>query len=202
MLVSEITAFLEQAYDVLNDKYFDGSLTKVVITVQSTPRVYGHYTVNEMWSENEDGYHEINLGAETLSRQCCELLGTLLHEMTHHYCALNGIKDTSRGGTYHNKRFKQEAEKRGLIIGYDSRIGFSPTTPSEELISFVKEQGWEDIDLSRKNSGFDFGGGGGGRRVQKVRKYMCPMCGCSVRATKAVNIGCLDCGVEMPLVEN
>ena len=98
MLVSEITAFLEQAYDVLNDKYFDGSLTKVVITVQSTPRVYGHYTVNEMWSENEDGYHEINLGAETLSRQCCELLGTLLHEMTHHYCALNGIKDTSRGG--------------------------------------------------------------------------------------------------------
>ena len=202
MLVSEITAFLEQAYDTLNEKYFDGSLTKVVITVQSTPRIYGHYTVNEMWSENEDGYHEINLGAETLSRSCPELLGTLIHEMTHHYCALNGIKDTSRGGTYHNKRFKQEAEKRGLIIGYDSRIGFSPTTPSEELIAFVKEQGWEDIDLSRKNSGINIGGNGGGRRTQNVRKYCCENCGISVRATRDVRIKCVLCDLEMPLVEN
>ena len=202
MLVSEITAFLEQAYDVLNQKYFDGSLTKVVITIQSS-KAYGHYTVNEMWYENENGYHEINLGAETLDRPIENVIATLIHEMVHHFCALNGIKDTSRNHTYHNSHgFKKEAEKRGLIIGYDSRIGHSLTTPSPELIDFIKEQGWENVDLSRKNSGIDFKGGSGGRRVQNVRKYQCPMCGCSVRATKSVNIGCLDCGVEMPLVEN
>lgn len=56
MLVSEITAFLEQAYDVLNEEYFDSCLSKVVITVQSSPRAFGHYTAYEAWRENEDGY--------------------------------------------------------------------------------------------------------------------------------------------------
>ena len=36
MRVSEITSFLEHAYGVLNEEYFDGCLPPVVITVQST----------------------------------------------------------------------------------------------------------------------------------------------------------------------
>lgn len=145
---------------------------------------------------------EINLGAETLDRPIENVVATLIHEMVHHYCAQSGIKDTSRGGTYHNKRFKAEAEQRGLIIGYDSRIGFSSTEPSDELIGFVRERGWEHVNLSRQGGGLNGGKGGRTTGVKKVRKYLCPVCGCSVRATKAVHIGCLDCGVEMPLVEN
>ena len=33
-----------------------------------------------------------------------------VHEMVHYYCQINNIQDTSRGNTYHNKRFKEEAE--------------------------------------------------------------------------------------------
>lgn len=213
MRVSEITSFLEHAYGVLNEVYFESSLPPVVITVQSSPKAYGHYTTWDAWRQDEKGYREINLGAESLSRPIENTIATLIHEMTHHYCAMAGIKDTSRGGTYHNKRFKAEAEKRGLVIGYDPRIGHSPTSPSDSLIAFIEGQGWTGIDLSRTGwygspGGADGGSGGDpdggadtGKKKSNVRKYQCPSCGCSVRATKEVHIGCLDCDVPMELVE-
>ena len=201
MQISEATAFLENAYVVLNEKYFGGELPPVVITIQSSPRAYGHYTVNEIWFDDVNkGFKEINLGAETLDRPAEFTISTLLHEMVHHYCAVNGIKDTSRGGTYHNKRFKAECEKRDLIIDYDSRIGFSPTTPSKALMDFIEEQGWQGVNLSRQGI-LGAAGGKGRRGKQNVRKYVCPFCGSSVRATKAVNIGCLDCDAPMELEE-
>lgn len=210
MQISEVTRFLENAYDVLNVRYFEGMLPEVVITVQSSPRAYGHYTPYDAWKEQEVGYREINIGAERLNRPIEDTIATLIHEMVHHYCAMNGIKDTSRGGTYHNKRFKAECEKRDLVIGYDSKIGHSPTSPSDGLIAFIEEQGWSGIDLSRVSgtglsvgpSGGNMGGNMGGSSKRSVRKYQCPVCGCSVRATKAVNVGCLDCGTEMELQEN
>ena len=34
-------------------------------------------------------------------------------------------------------------------------------------------------------------------RTSSTRKYRCPCCGNSVRATKTVRIACMDCGVQM-----
>ena len=35
------------------------------------------------------------------------------------------------------------------------------------------------------------------KRPSSTRKYLCPVCGNSVRATKDVNILCMDCNVQM-----
>ena len=198
MQISEATAFLEKAYLVLNEKYFGGELPPVVITIQSSPRAYGHYTTWDAWENETAGYREINIGAETLNLPIEQLMSVMVHEMVHHYCAVNGIKDTSRGGTYHNSAgFKRVAEGTGAVsIGYDPRIGHSPTTPTQALIDFVEEQGWKGVDLSRNTPEKATRG-----RKQNVRKYVCPVCGSSVRATKAVNIGCLDCDAPMELEE-
>ena len=198
MKISEITEFLEQAYNALNQHFFSGELPPVIITVQSSPRAYGHYTPWDSWREQEQGYREINLGAESLDRPIQNVVATLLHEMVHHYNDLHQIKDCSRGGTYHNKRFKEQAEAHGLIIDYDSRIGYSVTSPSPALIDFIEVQGWQGVNLARQGTGVT---GGKGGRVSSVRKYKCPVCGCSIRATKAVNVGCLDCAVTMELEE-
>ena len=65
-----------------------------------------------------------------------------------------------------------------------------------------------DILLNRNEcSGFQIPGTGthsGGTpattpRKSSSRKYMCPCCGMSVRATKAVNIACMDCNEQMLL---
>ena len=64
MVISEVTAFLEDMFDALNDKYFEGSLPRPIITVQSSPKAYGHFC-NDIWAMAEGGTKcEINLGAE------------------------------------------------------------------------------------------------------------------------------------------
>lgn len=116
MNISEIVSFLEDAYDVLNQKYFEGALPKAGITIQSSPKAYGHFTPWNAWHENEHSYKEINIGAETLNREIFTVLATLIHEQVHFYCRINNIKDTSRSGNYHNKRVKIEAEKEVLLL--------------------------------------------------------------------------------------
>ena len=60
--------------------------------------------------------------------------------MVHLYCNEQGIKDTSRGNTYHNKRFKEIAESHGLTVSYDERIGWSISQLTEEAGAFVDEK--------------------------------------------------------------
>ena len=42
------------------------------------------------------------------------------------------------------KHFKEEAEKRGLIITSAPLIGYSVTQPAPELVSLVRNMGWDD----------------------------------------------------------
>ena len=39
---SRLAGYLEKLYDKLNDHFFAGQLDRPVITIQSTPRAYGH----------------------------------------------------------------------------------------------------------------------------------------------------------------
>ena len=202
MTISQATKFLEDAFDALNQQYFENALPKPIITIQSSPKAYGHFTCNEVWDDGQrkKSFYEINIGAETLNRPIANTIATLVHEMVHYYCKVNDIQDTSRGHTYHNKRFKAEAEKRGLIIDYDERIGFSITQPSPALKRFCTAQHWRNkLTINRAGS---FGGNDPKpKKPSSTRKYICPCCGLSVRATKQVRIACMDCNKEMQ-VEN
>lgn len=212
MLASD-SSLLESAFDVFNKVYFENSLPKVVITIQSNPKNFGYITVHKVWKDTEDSYHEINIGAEYLSRPIENVLSTLMHEMVHLYCMVNDIKDTSNGGRYHNKRFKAEAEKRNLKIEYAQYIGYSVTSPTERLIEVIRENGLcTDINHFRTTGsslvvppagGEDKGTAGGsvGKKKTSTRKYVCQHCGISVRATKDVNIICGDCLCAMVKVE-
>lgn len=63
MKVSNEVKFLEDAFDVLNEKYFESALSKCAITIQSSPIAHGHFTPWEAWTDAERSYNEINLGA-------------------------------------------------------------------------------------------------------------------------------------------
>lgn len=202
------TGYLDKIFRLLNDEYFDGQLPKVVITIQSTPKAYGHFTCYDVWHCQDEGFKEINIGAGTLDRPIENVTATLLHEMVHEYCFVHGIKDTSRAGTYHNKRFKQEAEARGLCIDYDSRIGHSITSPSEQLLDFCIENSLTDIQIGRNDThSFYCGGVQGGKStigIQRTgnsnyRRYICPVCGNIARTTKDMLLICGSCAETMVL---
>ena len=204
---NRISGYLNKIYNLCNARFFENALPKVVLTIQSTPRAYGHITCSKVW-KNEDGTnrHEINIGAGTLARPIENIVATLVHEMVHLYCMENGIKDTSRGTTYHNKKFKQEAEKRALHIEHNERIGYSITTPTDELIQFCLDNDLTEILLERQE-GFAFVPPSPGtktgnptptpptptRKPSSTRKYICPNCRASVRATRDILLICGEC---------
>lgn len=47
---SRTAGYLEKIFRALNAKYFNGELEEPIITIQSTPRAYGHVTVAKAWS--------------------------------------------------------------------------------------------------------------------------------------------------------
>lgn len=196
--LSESVRFFEKAFDLANKEFFENALPKVMITVQSSPKAYGHFTTAEIWKDTAKAYHEINISAEALNRPVQETIATLIHEMVHLYCSENKIKDTSRGGTYHNKIFKTEGEKRGIKISYDKKNGYSPTAPTERLLTFIQENKLDKAITCHRDK--IESAHSKAKKKTSTRKYECPCCGMTVRATKAVNIICADCQEAMKAV--
>lgn len=206
---NRVAGYLNKVFDLLNNEFFEGALSRPTITIQSTPRAYGHFSLREdTWISKLGGTHEINIGAGTLARPIENVCATLLHEMCHYYNFELGIQDCSRGGTYHNRRFKETAEGHGLNVEHSEKYGWSHTEPSEALLDFVLENGLTDILINRNEfTVFQIPGAGthsgtaptGACKPSSTRKYICPCCGMSVRATRLVNIACLDCDSPMVL---
>ena len=209
---NRVAGYLNKVFDLLNAEFFESELSRPTITIQSTPKAYGHFSLREdTWVSKLGGTHEINIGAGTLSRPIEEVAATLLHEMVHYHNYLHGVQDCSRGNTYHNRKFKAAAEERGLIVTHSDKYGWSHTSPSDRLLEFILDNDLTDILINRNEfGGFRITGTGTHSgtptiaglppRTSSSRKYMCPCCGMSVRATKVVNVACLDCDEQLLLV--
>lgn len=202
---------LEKMFRTLNRDSFNGELEEPIITIQSTPGAYGHVTVAKTWKRKNDWRHELNMAADWLERPIEEVTATLIHEMVHLYNLKNNIQDCSRGGTYHNRKFKEEAEKHMISIEKDEKYGWTITKVTEELIEYIIAQGWEDFQMSRfplygikapggeKTKGGNAGSPGGGQEKPKKTswKHVCPQCKAIARTTKEIPLICGNCNINM-----
>ncbi len=210
--MSRLCVELERLFRMLNEELFNNELPTPIITVIPTPRAYAHYVPFDIWSTKESAKREINIASGTLDRPIENIVGSLVHEMVHMYndIVLN-VQDTSNKGVWHNKLFKKEAEAHGLIVT-KTRYGYSQTKPSDVIIDFIlNHPEIREVEMCRANPalvsvnvGTHTGNSGATSTATTPnshhRKYMCPRCHNSVRATKAVNIICGDCMEHMELV--
>lgn len=200
-----VSNYLVKIFKAINEEYFNNELEIPTITIQSTVGAYGHVSVQKVWHNNDTATHELNLSADYLNRPIENTVATLIHEASHLYALQNDIKDTSNRGVYHNKNFKKIAEEMGhLHIDKHDKYGWTITEPTEDTLDFIISYGFEDIQLVR-GSQFSFTGIGGSkagnggtvppktRKPSSTRKYICPCCGNSFRATKELNVMCMDC---------
>ena len=149
------------------------------------------------------------------------MLGTLLHEATHALAHARGIKDTSRGGRYHNRRFKELAEELGITVEQSASIGWSDTTVPEDtqatyahtLVELGAALTWyrqAEGALAITGPGSTPGGGaagggtisGGGRRSNNNGVACTCECGRRIRVAPSVlELGPIACGVCGSLFE-
>ena len=191
MKMSDVVTKLEGLFDILNRVYFENALPRPVITVQSTPKAYGHCFTKKIWSNDTAGQYEINIGAEYLNRPSANTAATMCHEMVHLYCLVNDIADTCQKGRYHNKTFKTEA--RDLEIGYDRTVGYSLTEPTEAFKKTLEDNGFVlEVPFARVAPKPK-----AKAEREKAHKYVCPICGQEVKTTADLSLICGVCEVRM-----
>ncbi len=193
MTMAGVITKLEDLFDILNKAYFDNALPKPVITVQSTPKAFGHCSTKKIWRDDRFERYEINIGAEFLNRPSADTAATMCHEMVHLYCLENEIADTCQHGRYHNKTFKTECELRDLQVDYDRANGYTHTSPTDafkktlEEAEFVLEVLFARVPPKEKVKA----------ERERPHKYVYPVCGQTVKSTSDLHIICAICDVAM-----
>lgn len=196
---------LYKAFHLLNKRIFAGKLPTPAIVIQNqgnrTRNILGWCTSEKIWANAEKNIrkYEITITAEYLNREVAEVIHTLIHEMVHLFCIENDIKDTSRSGYYHNKKFKQQAEIAGLNVEFDKSRGWAQTSlrpETRDLIDslnldseafILKRYTWEEVE-----------GEEGEEKEPKKRKvkpiWTCPKCeDPKIKTDKELNIICGKC---------
>lgn len=79
------------------------------------------------WTADGEVRGEVLLAGEALHLPPAQVFEVLLHEAAHGLNAVRGVKDTSRGGRYHNARFKATAEELGLVVTQMPPYGWAQT---------------------------------------------------------------------------
>lgn len=198
--MAELQAAMQAAFNAINRDFYNGELEKCVISVKEGRKdgVLGTFYHSKDWIQSGTERHEITISANYIGqRTVIETITTLMHEMVHLYCFQNGIKDTSRSGTYHNKNFKREAENHGLDIEMADKIGWSVTKPKPATEQWIKD----NIPIRSfgiyKQVAEKIPGNGTSKPKQSMRKKVCPCCGNIARVTSEFKLICGECNEEM-----
>jgi len=132
---------LYRAFDFFNDKFADGRLPKVIITIQEAGRRKAVGWFGEsFWKDDicDQGVCEINLSAEYLG-SADSTLCTLLHEMAHLYNATVAHERDCTSGQYHNKHFRHAANMFGLKVSRYKNKGYAHTVLDEPANRVIDE---------------------------------------------------------------
>lgn len=86
----------------------------------------GHYE-RDAWQHGEGRLPEVFISGERMADGAEGVLATLIHEAVHALAVVRGVKETSRQGRYHNRKFKAMGEELELRIAQHPKIGWSLT---------------------------------------------------------------------------
>lgn len=168
----------------------DGSLTA------------GHFAP-ATWADDTDAEfarHEVFIAGELLKAGPTQVMATLLHEATHALAHVRGIKDTSRGGRYHNAAYKALAEELGLSVVKVGSIGWSGTSLTPAAAQVYLNQLTRLANITAHRRPVSRAQATGRKSSNNGVAACCPTCGRKVRVSRAVldqgPIVCWPCLME------
>lgn len=197
--MQDLQIIMQGMFSRINEHFFNNELEKVVITFEAGFKkgAFGWIHTVKDWKQGQTERYNINISADYLDRNKEQIISTLIHEMCHLYALQNDIKDTSRSGIYHNKKFKKIAEEHGLNVLEADKIGWSVTSLKPETAEWLQANcNFGEITICKKKP---LVADKIATPKQSSRKYICPCCGLIVRATKECRIKCVECDKELKL---
>ena len=214
--------FLQSLSDYFKKELFDDELPPFLITLEKIRGAFGYATTKAIYKDNVLTYYQIavNFLLAKNKGNLEELADTLIHELIHLYCRKNNIKEVSNNNRYHNKTFKELAEKKGLktlqhkthgfntcglqdalkiklnndfVIKYDNDYLLSLFDIREQS---AQEQQEQDQDQDQEQQAQQQAQG---EKNRNLKVYVCPCCKMKVRAKNNARLLCLDCDQELTL---
>ena len=203
---------LSAAQKYFNHELFHGELPHCLITLQRrSHRTYGYFSGARFGSNRDLGKVTDEIAMNPLHfkyRAPADVLGTLAHEMCHHWQAHFG--KPSRGG-YHNKEWARKMLAIGLhpshtgnpggkMLGQQMTHYIIPESPVAQAIEFLIGNGWSVSWYDRLADGQALGGvrGGPDALIKAPKsgsriKYSCPTCDLNAWAKPRANLVCGNC---------
>jgi predicted SprT family Zn-dependent metalloprotease len=184
----------DSAYAYFNKRLFGGRLPTCLITVRPHRGAYGYFSCERFGSRDGKEVHdEIALNIRHFEKRTpCEIMSTLVHEMTHLEQAHFG--SPSRNG-YHNKEWAGLMERVGLVPSDTVAPGGKRT--GQRMTHYVAEEG----PFARAFAARDFkvpyfDRYGESETTRKKRKvaYTCEVCEDKVWGKPEVRPHCGKCG--------
>ena len=185
-------------------KLFGLDVTNIIVNVQQLRGGYGRFAPMA-WTVNKEERDELCINPEQF--YICnpaECIDTILHELTHLYCHRNGIKECSRNGYYHNRRFREVAETVFKLKCIRASSGYNTTSKTNEeyLLGINKKLPHPFDGAWYRNQKLKKKGEDDETTSTHSFKYACPNCKQSVRGTKKnIRILCLDCRVPYKWIQ-
>ena len=126
---SALLAALEATWAAIRARHPEVPAAVLVVAPGGDGRrlAWGHFAAGR-WQHAGAARPEVLVVGEGLRRPARQVLGTLLHEAAHGLADQRGVRDTSRGGRYHNRRYKALAEELGLAVAQAGPVGWSATS--------------------------------------------------------------------------
>lgn len=195
--LSSVTNYskLQKLFNELNNKYFDNKLL-AYITYGGKILPSRSYKI-----DNEDAkifFGNINKAPIKIPEIWAndqELMTLIISKMILLYGSQEGIKLTSNRYVYKNKKFKQICDKFNIKTVYTPINGWVINSVPNDIINLLKDFDIEKHDYYVKPDGLH-------KKTSSTRKYICLCCGNSFRATKSINVLCVDCNEQFVLDVN
>lgn len=205
VFAARVTSALGVAWAAIRERHPELPSAVVVLAsgTSGRARCWGHWGESR-WDVAGDRAGEVLIAGELLApgggndpeRPVEErVLGTLLHEAAHALATARSIKDTSRGGRYHNARYRELAEELGLSCTQHQVYGWALTRLEATTASHYAEALAELREVLTGHRAAEAeqapAGGGAQTRVRAV-------CGCDRRVYVAPGVfalGPITCGV-------
>jgi predicted SprT family Zn-dependent metalloprotease len=191
---------LERAFNFFNDKLFENRLPSVIFTLRASRKAYGYFWA-EQFTHREDGdpTHEIAMNPATMARELIDVLGTLVHEMTHLEQQEYG-KPGKNGN--HNREWGVLMERIGLIPSNTGQPGGKKT--GRQMTHYIDPMG-DFLTAANElvDTGFDLPYFTRPREAALKKKdlskvkHECPCCSFKAWAKQGANLICGDCNEQL-----
>jgi len=199
---------LNRAYDFFNARLFGSRLPRCLITLQRHKGAYGYFSPERFGSKAGEIVDEIALNPTHFTRSARDVLGTLVHEMTH--LEQQHFGKPSRGG-YHNKQWSVFMKAVGLQASDTAAPGGKETGakvshyiidggPYAIAFAELEKQGFTDL-FSDHTSEDEAAAKAKAKKNASKTPFECEECGLKAWAKPEAVLICGNCREPMVCAE-